>query len=206
MKVSIKKVKRRPEEGAGATFYAEYPVFSPDEYETANPPAESGEKKRGKTPKIRRSRMPLHENLNRAVENFVESAAKSGKQGEIVTVTNHIYRCDDSIISFSLDVARKSESSLVYIRRFCFNWDCKAGVLLPLSAVTGAYRKLKKENGGTSDYTISGGMLYMHKNTFTREAGQNVRRKKKKKFLSTAAYDLSQLENGAGDECAAHTS
>lgn len=193
MKVEIKKVRRKPGEGSNVIFYAEYPVFSPDEPETEAESKDTASDKSKKKSKKRKSRPSVHEKLNRAVESFVESAAKSGKEGECINLTNHIYQCDDNIISFSLDVLRISGTSLVYIRRFCFNWDCKSGTLLPLSTVTRAHRRLKKQNGGTGDYTLSPGMLYIHKNTFTPEAGQNCRRSRYKKFLSSVSYDLNDL-------------
>jgi len=187
VKVTIKKLRQKPEGESGAALYAEYPVFSPDE-EPADSEKTADKKEKAKAKK----RAASLEKLNRAVEGLVGAAAKSGKAGECVAVTHQIYQCNESIISFALDVLRTAGNSLVYINRFCFNWDPEAGVMLPLSAVTAAHRRLIKENG-SADFTISGGSIYMHKNTFTPEAGKTCRRSRYKKFLLSTAYSLNGL-------------
>lgn len=187
MTATVKKIRRRPGEGCDISFYAEYPVFSPDE-DLSRP--DTAEK-----PKKRRARIMSHEKLNQAVERFIAAAQKPGHGADSVKITHYIYLCSDSFISFSLDVQRISGNSLVYIRRFCFNWDCKAAVLLPLSAITRSHRKLKAKNGGSGDYTISPGTLYMHRNTFTPKAGRNCRRSQYKKFLSAEPYELDTLQS-----------
>ncbi len=191
MTATIKKIRRRPGEGCDISFYAEYPVFSPNEDLYQPDSTDTGAKK----PKKRRVRVPSHEKLNQSVERFIAAAQEPGHGADSVKITHHIYLCSDSFISFSLDVHRIKENSLVYIRRFCFNWDCKSAVLLPLSAITRSHRKLKAKNGGSGDYTISPGTLYMHRNTFTPEAGRNCRRSQYKKFLSAEPYELDTLQS-----------
>lgn len=189
MTAEVKKIRRRPGEGCDISFYAEYPVFSEDAI------SEADENRNAKKTKKRRMRKPSCEKLNAAVERLISEAQKTARGADSVRITHHIYLCSDEFISFALDIQRRSGDSLVYLRRFCFNWDCKTGVLLPLSAVARSRRRLKAKNGGSADYTVSPGTLYMHRNTFTPEAGRNCRRSQYKKFLVATPYDMDTLKN-----------
>jgi|GEM_PF-965602 hypothetical protein len=216
MKAVIKRVRYKPGEQYPFSFYAEYPIFKsdgepdipaapPENIAAADNPVDKKAIKPGKKQKIKRvkkSKTPVSpiDKLNSAVESFIKAAVSAAAEKkaavEAVTVSYYIYHTDDLFISFALDVQHRAGSSLLYLRRFCFNWDCVAGTLIPLSSVTRYHKKLRRENGGTRDYNISPGLLFMQKNSFTRESGQNCRRSQYRKFITAVQYDLRALRGG----------
>ncbi len=118
-----------------------------------------------------------------------------------MTVTHYIYHRDDKLISFVLDVQHRSGEGLLFLRRFCFNWDVRGGTLIPLSEVTRYHKKLMRENmlHSLNDYSLAPDTLFIQRSTFTREGGARCRRSQYKKFLTTVPYDLRALRGGTRD-------